>query len=80
MFYHYWTSWYSGTQCNMSIMMEAKNLEIREELQAKMAGALTNIDNIESDQIIIDMKTLARKIVEDNSEFRKFSADKLVEY
>lgn len=79
-FYHYWTSWYSGSQCNTLITIKAKEFESREKLQALMAGALTNIDGIESAQILICMKDLAAVLTKNNPNIVNYNVEQLAEY
>lgn len=79
-FFHYWTSWYSGSQCNMLLTIKQNQFTSREELQAIMAGALTQIDDIESAQILIGMKKLASILKENNSDIDKLSATDLAKY
>lgn len=79
-FFHYWSSWYSGAQCNMLLTIKQNQFDSREELQAIMAGALTQIDNIESAQILIGMKKLAGVLKDTNPDVVKLSSNELGKY
>lgn len=79
-YYHYCASYYSGGQSNLLLLSADKAFDDKNELQAVIAGCMTQIDDIESASILSDMISLAAAIVNDEPSAKEFTAAQLQEY
>jgi len=79
-YYHYCTSYYSGGATNILTLLLEKRFEDRNQLQALLAGCLTEIEDFESANVLRTMRTLSLKIVEENPQSRNYSAEELEDY
>lgn len=79
MFYHYWSSFYSGSQSNMLIVSIGGAFSDKDHLYSLMAGALTEIDGIESVDILHSMRKLARAMIKANPKIKKASVEEIEE-
>ncbi len=76
-FFHYCSSYFSGAASMMAIREISK---YHKNVDALLSGALTNIDGIESAQIINMMQNLATCILEEKPDARNLSEEQLAEY
>lgn len=76
-FYHYCSSYYSGAASMSAIKGLGKYYPDANELNALLSGALTNIDGVESAQIINMMKALVGAILEEYPNAKSYSKEEL---
>jgi len=79
-YYHYCTSYYSGGTTNILTLFLEKDFEDRNELQALLAGCLTQIEDFESANVLRMMRSLSLQILEDCPAARDYSPDQLADY
>ena len=78
--YHYVTSSYSGGISSALYIALERDFEDKEELKAKIAGCLENIDDIESVDILRSLRKIARFLIAENPEVINYSSEQLAEY
>jgi len=79
-YYHYCTSYYSGGATNMLTLFIEKDFEDRNQLQAILAGCLTQIDDFESANVLRMMRALSLKILKENPAAKDYTVDQLSDY
>ncbi len=79
-YYHYCTSYYSGGATNILTLKLEKHFEDRNQLQALLAGSLTQIDDFESANVLRMMKSLSEEILRDNPQAKLYSSADLQDY
>jgi len=79
-YYHYCASYYSGGQSNLLLLAADKAFEDKNELQAVIAGCLSQIDGFESADILRSMKELAGIMISDNAAVREYDNAQLDAY
>ncbi len=79
-FHHYCASYFSGAQSMFAVKELSKYHPDYNAMNALLAGALTNIDGIESAQIIDMLKDLAGCILEEKPDAAKMGKEELAEY
>jgi len=75
--YHYVTSSYSGGISSALFIALERDFEDKEELKAKIAGCLENIDDIESVDILRSLRKIARSLIAENPEVVNYSSEQL---
>lgn len=76
-FCHYWASFYSGSPCNTLVLLLKNDFESLNDLQAKLAGSLTEIDDIESVDVLRSMRLLARTLIEEKPEIVNYNSEEI---
>ncbi len=79
-FYHYCASYFSGAQSMFAVKGLGKYYPDYNRMNSLLAGALTNIDGIESAQIIDMLHELAGYILDDKPEAVNMDKEELAEY
>jgi len=79
-YYHYCTSYYSGGATNMLTLFLEKDFEDRNQLQAILAGCLTQIEDFESANVLRMMRSLSQLILEDAPDAAGYSVEQLADY
>jgi len=79
-FYHYCASYYSGGQSNTLLMTAEKKFKDKNELQALLAGCLTQIEDFESASILRYMISLSDLILKDKPEASGFDVEDIKAY
>jgi len=79
-FYHYLASYYSGGQSNILQMRLGSKFKDKTELQALIAGCLTQIEEFESASILRYMMDLSDLILKDRPDAAQYSVEQLQEY
>ncbi len=79
-FHHYCASYFSGAQSMFAVKGLGKYFPDYNNMNALLAGALTNIEGIESAQIIDMLQELAGYILEDRPDAAKMDKEELAEY
>lgn len=80
LYYHYITSSYSGSMSSALHMTLDKDFKDKEELKAKIAGVLENIEEIESVDILRSMREIARALLQENHDIGSLSSEDLLLY
>lgn len=80
LYYHYITSSYSGSMSSALHIMLEKDFKDKEELKARIAGVLENIEEIESVDILRSLREIARALIKENSDVTSYSAEELLMY
>ncbi len=79
-FHHYCSSYFSGGTSMMAVNALKLYYPDYNDMNALLSGALSNIEGVESAQIIDMMKELAGAILEANPEAEKFNKTQLAEF
>lgn len=79
-YYHYCTSYYSGGQTNFLVMGLQKKYPDSNELSSLIAGAMTEIEDFESANILRMMRELAALMIEDEPATAKYNVEQLQDY
>lgn len=79
-FHHYCSSYFSGGTSMMAVNALKPYYPDYNDMNALLSGALSNIEGVESAQIIDMMKDLAGAILEANPEAEKFNKTQLAEF
>ncbi|NLE63143.1 MAG: hypothetical protein GX612_04820 [Bacteroidales bacterium] len=80
LYYHYITSSYSGSMSSALHIMLEKDFKDKEELKARIAGVLENIEEIESVDILRSLREIARALIKENPDVTSFSVEELLMY
>ncbi len=79
-FFHYCSSYFSGATSMLAVRGLEKFIPDYDEMNALLAGALTEIEGIESAKIIDMMKDLAGAILKDKPNAASMSKEELADY
>ena len=77
---HYIASAYSGSMSSAIFLILMDQGNSMEEAISKLAGALEDIDGIESVDILRSLRTVARALISENPEVTGYSSGQLAEY
>ena len=80
LYYHYITSSYSGSMSSSLHIILEKDFSDKEELKARIAGVLENIEEIESVDILRSLREIARALLEEKPDITDLSAEELLVY
>ena len=80
LYYHYITSSYSGSMSSALTITLSKDFSDQQELKAKVAGVLENIEDIESVDILRSLRNISRYLFEENPDALNYSSEEISAY